>query len=953
MSDLEAEEEQQYGGEDDSLEIYVDLITEEDGDVWTMYKNAQIAIHDFEMEENFPEFKEEFKPFQTVIKELYVAFLTKNVPTLEQRKLIDNINEGRAELRLNKEPGAAHQLLKDYVELFISLKETKLEDVKEKPQPDFKNMSSEELLDFGLRDRLISMFRTESIPASAFLVDDRDVIAFCKRTLFPVLRKFNQEFGLEDPIDTDNILQQDVIKSLDLSKNDTKTLLKLRSRKRKILEQFYGGSERDKEQKKLEETITQVLEKYPGKLSTEDVEQLELRDVNMAMSFMREAFLLPLSELRMRTDDLFVNDGEKLMLKSKWNITVPPGGILDWIMRHLDVYKPKGKENELLLELNKYNQQFKKQKQVKVGKKKKPRKKREPREMEISGFKEMDPEFRPKDEPDDSADEFYVSRTKKTKQKPGVKKYKHKKPKKEEPQFADFLARMGPAAKQKRKRRKESDVMKGFKPVDDKWPGRTGKTPEKRWVAKEAPEATLWFDKYIKPFVNSVEDWVRAHREQFDEYMKSEDGQKRMILEIWKPRFQATGANFKSLIVKSKKGFLQIGKGNAQYAARKLFGLATKDKKLWETDAVMQSVLKLLPKAEAFEKEFQDLDMELFTLRTQIERRGHEMRHSEYISSNKRIEELQKQLGKTPKKYVPFRSADPPEYMKPEPESSREPTPEPPKKPPTPPPTPEPSRSPTPESRAPSPESRAPSPESAADYESEEDEKMPHIEHMDHHVEIMPVAHVETEEAEWQKFFNLNHSLVMRNIIQQNKHTHFVQYNSITEKIEPINRYTARFRKKREIGARRGARYEEIHHLRPHPLLKQPDEIDAVSRLVDPLHDTKGQASRLGSYIQLKVLPNVLNICIKRGVQMKALILLSAKILDQNQTNYTHIQIKRKRNGKHAFKALYSSKQLSTFSAEMLAEQLMKLLKGKKYIHLIAKPNTAMYNSFEEKHILK
>jgi len=122
---------------------------------------------------------------------------------------------------------------------------------------------------------------------------------------------------------------------------------------------------------------------------------------------------------------------------------------------------------------------------------------------------------------------------------------------------------------------------------------------------------------------------------------------------------------------------------------------------------------------------------------------------------------------------------------------------------------------------------------------------------------------------------------------------------------------------------------------------------------VDPLHGVVGSPSRLGSYIQLKVLPNILNICIKQGVQKRALYLLAKRILELDVNNNTHILIKRLRNGRFVFKSLYSSKQLKKHTIDTLAEAFLKLIKKRKYVHLIAKPNSNIYNAFDEKHILK
>ena len=193
----------------------------------------------------------------------------------------------------------------------------------------------------------------------------------------------------------------------------------------------------------------------------------------------------------------------------------------------------------------------------------------------------------------------------------------------------------------------------------------------------------------------------------------------------------------------------------------------------------------------------------------------------------------------------------------------------------------------------------------------------------------------------------------MRKLIHQNLHKKYVRYNALTNAVEPVLRHEVSFRTKRH-GGRGRTRYVEVHDLKPHPLSKRQDETDihAVSRLVDPLHGVLGTPSQLGSFIQLKVLPNVLNICIKKGVQRRALFLLARRILEQNQNNSTHLQIKRMQNGRYVFKSLYTNQQLGKHSPDTLAEAIMKLLKGRKYLHLVAKPSMRMYKSFDEKHLL-
>ena len=194
---------------------------------------------------------------------------------------------------------------------------------------------------------------------------------------------------------------------------------------------------------------------------------------------------------------------------------------------------------------------------------------------------------------------------------------------------------------------------------------------------------------------------------------------------------------------------------------------------------------------------------------------------------------------------------------------------------------------------------------------------------------------------------------MMYAMISKGLEKNYVQYNPLMDVIEPITRHTVSFRKKR-IGNRDRARYIETHDLHPHPLKRKDDrDIHAVSRLIDPLHGVLGTPSKLGSYIQLKVLPNILHVCIKRGVQKRALYLLAKRIIEQDTNNSTHIQIKRNRRGRFQFKTVFSSSQLKKHNADSLAQEFAKLIKNKKYIYLLVKPNYNMHVSFDEKQLLK
>ena len=95
-------------------------------------------------------------------------------------------------------------------------------------------------------------------------------------------------------------------------------------------------------------------------------------------------------------------------------------------------------------------------------------------------------------------------------------------------------------------------------------------------------------------------------------------------------------------------------------------------------------------------------------------------------------------------------------------------------------------------------------------------------------------------------------------------------------------------------------------------------------------------------------MPHVLNIGIRKGVQRHALHLLAKRLLEQNQTNHTHLLIKRRKDGKVRFKSVFSTKEMQSETVESLAVKIASLLKGRKFIHLVAKPNLSMHKPFDE-----
>jgi hypothetical protein len=163
----------------------------------------------------------------------------------------------------------------------------------------------------------------------------------------------------------------------------------------------------------------------------------------------------------------------------------------------------------------------------------------------------------------------------------------------------------------------------------------------------------------------------------------------------------------------------------------------------------------------------------------------------------------------------------------------------------------------------------------------------------------------------------------------------YALYNPITNAIEVSQRMNRQFLRRRAPRNHR-ASYEfvDVHQ----PFMRRDKKIHRVSRYIDPLHHAQGEHDRIGSFIEIKALPSVWNICIKLGVQIRALHMLVQRIVDHGAENKLNVIQKRKKDGKYSYHHLFDTKEIEKLGNEVFVEKLVKLLQKRKYIHLIVKP---------------
>lgn len=214
---------------------------------------------------------------------------------------------------------------------------------------------------------------------------------------------------------------------------------------------------------------------------------------------------------------------------------------------------------------------------------------------------------------------------------------------------------------------------------------------------------------------------------------------------------------------------------------------------------------------------------------------------------------------------------------------------------------------------------------------------------------VLPPVHVlpanlaqQQETAAWAAYWAANpRSHAMNSLYAVNdKIPHWLEYIPQTQRIEAIHRREVSFRPVGR-GGRVRSRWLEEHQLKPSPFEKTRnfEDIHTVSRLMDPLHDIPGSLDKIGSYISFKKQPQATHICIKKGVQKKALFMLAERIVSENKFVPARLLIKRRVKGRYRFQRLVTSKKLASTTAEVLAKVFSMLMKKRaKYITLKQDP---------------
>lgn len=188
-----------------------------------------------------------------------------------------------------------------------------------------------------------------------------------------------------------------------------------------------------------------------------------------------------------------------------------------------------------------------------------------------------------------------------------------------------------------------------------------------------------------------------------------------------------------------------------------------------------------------------------------------------------------------------------------------------------------------------------------------------------------------TEENVWDAWKGAGRSRREQRMIARNNHEHFFQFNEFMSRIEPVPQSKVNYYRVRERGRTTFEEYHKVHH---------PSHRDTfavlrkLSRVVDPIGDYDGVSGNIGSFIQLKTLPAVIHVCIKKHVQERAVYMLCERIKEHASKSNSTVHLKQYRKKKRHFVLLWTSKYILSTSLEDLTFILLKKLGKRKYIHI-------------------
>jgi hypothetical protein len=207
---------------------------------------------------------------------------------------------------------------------------------------------------------------------------------------------------------------------------------------------------------------------------------------------------------------------------------------------------------------------------------------------------------------------------------------------------------------------------------------------------------------------------------------------------------------------------------------------------------------------------------------------------------------------------------------------------------------------------------------------------VPHVIPVDAPVNIDPFVNQRMEQA-FDAFQQANIGEArIQHIFQRGLQYRNFIWNDHLGRIEPNFHYHGVLTRAALPDNSRSSIFRERDVTLSHPTMSRDESILRKENAVLPFGKIQGRHATLGTYIDIKLVPKMVYIHIKRGVPEYALTLLAKRIFEHKQEGETRILKKHNHKGKFSYKTWLSTGRLYKMSEDEIKTQMMKVTKNGK-----------------------
>jgi ribosomal protein L28 len=189
-----------------------------------------------------------------------------------------------------------------------------------------------------------------------------------------------------------------------------------------------------------------------------------------------------------------------------------------------------------------------------------------------------------------------------------------------------------------------------------------------------------------------------------------------------------------------------------------------------------------------------------------------------------------------------------------------------------------------------------------------------------------------------------------RQIFTRNLQNQFFIWNDHLGEVEPNFSYAQKVvGKYAPADHKRRAKFVDRDIIAAHPSLRRDERILQKENELLPFGKVHGKHANIGQFINLKLVPKMIYIHIKRGVPEYALDLLVKRIIEHADDAPTRILRKQSKKGKWSYRTWISTPAMNTLGQQGLLEKILKITNHmKKSVTIVIRQKMKDYGKVHE-----